>query len=185
MLASLNACAREMGKREWANSGPTGAGNLMQDLEKTEFFKSDGSWNTPYGEFFLTWYSGMLLLHCERICREAETIFCDVEINLSGKVAGIHRHYFTRSHPSELTAGYYNTSIRDGFLPIARVFGRYGFSMCCTCFEMKDAEEQRMNRVSSPEGFVRQVLLALRYVIFPCKVKLLLVAWITNRFNRC
>ncbi|KAM3396561.1 beta-amylase 1, chloroplastic-like [Capsicum galapagoense] len=167
MLASLNACAREMGKREWANSGPTGAGNLMQDLEKTEFFKSDGSWSTPYGEFFLTWYSGMFLLHCERICREAETIFCDVEINLSGKVAGIHRHYFTRSHPSELTAGYYNTSIRDGFLPIARVFGRYGFSMCCTCFEMKDAEEQRMNRVSSPEGFVRQVLLAAKICDIP------------------
>ncbi|PHT96913.1 Beta-amylase 3, chloroplastic [Capsicum chinense] len=167
MLASLNACAREMGKREWANSGPTGAGNLMQDLEKTEFFKSDGSWNTPYGEFFLTWYSGMLLLHCERICREAETIFCDVEINLSGKVAGIHRHYFTRSHPSELTAGYYNTSIRDGFLPIARVFGRYGFSMCCTCFETKDAEEQQMNRVSSPEGFVRQVLLAAKICDIP------------------
>ncbi|PHT92192.1 Beta-amylase 1, chloroplastic [Capsicum annuum] len=167
MLASLNACAREMGKREWANSGPTGAGNLMQDLEKTEFFKSDGSWNTPYGEFFLTWYSGMLLLHCERICREAKTIFCDVEINLSGKVAGIHRHYFTRSHPSELTAGYYNTSIRDGFLPIARVFGRYGFSMCCTCFEMKDAEDQRMNRVSSPEGFVRQVLLAAKICDIP------------------
>ncbi|KAM3321522.1 beta-amylase 1, chloroplastic [Capsicum chacoense] len=167
MLASLNACAEKVGKREWANRGPTGAGNLMHDPEGTEFFRSDGSWNTPYGEFFLAWYSGMLLLHCERICREAETIFRDIEVNLSGKVAGIHRHYFTRSHPSELTAGYYNTSIRDGFVPIARVFGRYGFSMCCACFEMQDAEEKRKNPVSSPEGFVRQVILAAKICDIP------------------
>lgn len=167
MLASLNACAGEIGMREWANGGPIGASNLMQDPESTEFFKSDGSWNTPYGEFFLAWYSGMLLLHGERICREADTIFRGLEVNLSGKVAGIHWHYGTRSHPSELTAGYYNTSIRDGFLPIARMFGRYGFTMCCTCFEMQDAEEQQMNPVSSPEGFVKQLLLAARICDIP------------------
>ncbi|KAK4365523.1 hypothetical protein RND71_016881 [Anisodus tanguticus] len=167
MLASLNACAGEIGMREWANGGPIGASNLMQDSESTEFFKSDGSWNTPYGEFFLAWYSGMLLLHGERICREAETIFRGLEVNLSGKVAGIHWHYGTQSHPSELTAGYYNTSIRDGLLPIARVFGRYGFTMCCTCFEMQDAEEQQMNPVSSPEGFVKQLLLAARICGIP------------------
>ncbi|XP_055821741.1 beta-amylase 1, chloroplastic-like [Solanum dulcamara] len=167
MLASLNACAGEIGMREWANGGPIGASNLMQDPESTEFFKSDGSWNTPYGEFFLAWYSGMLLLHGERICREAETIFRGLEVNLSGKVAGIHWHYGTQSHPSELTAGYYNTSIRDGLLPIARVFGRYGFSMCCTCFEMQDAEEQQMNPASSPEGFVKQLLLAARICDIP------------------
>ncbi|KAJ8555904.1 hypothetical protein K7X08_013400 [Anisodus acutangulus] len=167
MLASLNACAGEIGMREWANGGPIGASNLMQDPESTEFFKSDGSWNTPYGEFFLAWYSGMLLLHGERICREAETIFRGLEVNLSGKVAGIHWHYGTQSHPSELTAGYYNTSIRDGLLPIARLFGRYGFTMCCTCFEMQDAEEQQMNPVSSPEGFVKQLLLAARICDIP------------------
>ncbi|XP_016433990.1 beta-amylase 1, chloroplastic [Nicotiana tabacum] len=167
MLASLNACAGEIGMREWANGGPIGASNLMQDPESTEFFKSDGSWNAPYGEFFLAWYSGMLLLHGERICREAETTFRGLEVNLSGKVAGIHWHYGTRSHPSELTAGYYNTSIRDGFLPIARMFGRYGFTMCCTCFEMRDAEEQQMNPVSSPEGFVKQLLLAARICDIP------------------
>lgn len=157
MLASLNACAGEIGMREWANGGPIGASDLMQDPERTEFFKSDGAWNTPYGEFFLAWYSGMLLLHGERICREAETIFRGLEVNLLGKVAGIHWHYGTRSHPSELTAGYYNTSIRDGLLPIARVFSKYGFSMCCACFEMQDAKEQLMNPGCSPEGFVKQL----------------------------
>ncbi|XP_058225337.1 beta-amylase 3, chloroplastic-like [Rhododendron vialii] len=162
MLASLNACARETGMREWENGGPIGASNLMQDPESTEFFKTDGSWNTPYGEFFLGWYSGMLLLHGERICSETETIFRGTEVNTSGKVAAIHWHYGTQSHPSELTAGYYNTSNRDGYLPIARMFGRYGFNLCCTSFEKQDADEKQMNPLSSPEGFLRQLLLAAR-----------------------
>ncbi|XP_027181398.1 beta-amylase 1, chloroplastic-like [Coffea eugenioides] len=167
MLASLNACAWERGVREWANGGPIGAGNLMHDPESTEFFRSNGSWSTPYGEFFLEWYSGLLILHGERICREAESIFRGIEVNMSGKVAGIHWHYGTRSHPSELTAGYYNTSIRDGYLPIARVFGRYGFTMCCTCFEMQDAEEQQVNPLSSPEGLLKQLLLVARVCDIP------------------
>lgn len=161
MAASLNACAHDVGMREWGYGGPSGAANLMHDLEKTEFFKSNGgSWNTPYGNFFLQWYSGMLLLHGERICREAESIFRGTEVNTSAKVAGIHWHYDTRSHPSELTAGYYNTTRRDGYLPIARIFARYGFGLCCSSFGMRDVEEKRLNPVSSPEGFLRRLLLA-------------------------
>lgn len=167
MLASLNACAREIGMREWASGGPIGAGNLMHDPESTEFFKRDGSWNTPYGEFFLEWYSGMLLLHGERICREAETIFRGTKVSTSAKVAGIHWHYGTQSHPSELTAGYYNTSIRNGYLPVARMFGKYGFTMCCACFEMQDTDEQQMNPDSSPEGFLRQLLSSARVCDIP------------------
>lgn len=168
MLASLNACAREIGMREWGDGGPIGASNLMQDPEHTEFFRTDnGSWNTAYGNFFLEWYSGMLLLHGERICREAETIFRGTGVNTSAKVSGIHWHYGIPSHPSELTAGYYNTSTRDGFLPIARIFGRYGFTLCCSCFEMRDVDEKQMNPFSSPEGFLRQLLLAARICDVP------------------
>ncbi|XP_023553929.1 beta-amylase 1, chloroplastic-like [Cucurbita pepo subsp. pepo] len=168
MLASLNACAQNVGMREWGNGGPIGASNLMNNPEQSEFFRGDdGSWNTPYGEFFLRWYSEMLLLHGERLCKEAETIFRGIEVNLSAKLAGIHWHYGTKSHPSELTAGYYNTSIRDGYLPIARMFGRYRFTICCSCFEMKDVAEKQMNPVSSPEGFLRQLLMAARVCDVP------------------
>lgn len=167
MLASLNACARKLGMREWENGGPIGTSSLMQNPESTEFFKADGSWKTPYGEFFLEWYSGMLLLHGERICREAETIFRGSEVNMSGKVAGIHWHYGTQSHPSELTSGYYNTAVRDGFIPIIRMFGRYGFSLCCACFEMLDAEERQVNPSSRPESLVKQLLLAARICDVP------------------
>ncbi|KAG8382539.1 hypothetical protein BUALT_Bualt05G0087900 [Buddleja alternifolia] len=162
MLASLNASARRIGMREWGNGGPIDTSNLMQNPENTEFFKTDGSWKTPYGEFFLGWYSEMLLSHGERICREAETIFRGEKVNMLGKIAGVHWHYGTQSHASELTCGYYNTSIRDGFIPIARMFGRYGFTICCACFEMKDAEEQQINRVSRPESFLKQLVVAAR-----------------------
>nr|GLL29134.1 beta-amylase 1, chloroplastic-like isoform X2 [Ipomoea trifida] len=176
MLASQNACAGEVGMREWANGGPIGASSLMHDPESTEFFKSDGSWNTAYGEFFLKWYSGMLLLHGERICKEAESIFRGFEVNLTGKVAGIHWHYGTPSHPSELTAGYYNTSLRDGYLPIVRMFSRYRFTVCCPCFEMRDADEQKLNLMSSPEGYLRRLLLDARY----CDIPLVGENWATS-----
>ncbi|KAK7251454.1 hypothetical protein RIF29_34668 [Crotalaria pallida] len=163
MLASLNACARGIGKREWGNGGPIGTGSLMQNPEHAEFFRNEGgSWNTPYGEFFLKWYSDMLLLHGERICREAETIFRGTEVRISAKLAAIHWHYVSQSHPSELTAGYYNTSNRDGYLPIARMFSKYGFSICCSCFELEDSVMKKINPDASPEGFLRQLLLAAR-----------------------
>lgn len=163
MLASLNSCAREIGRLEWGNGGPIGSSNLMQNPEQTEFFKSDnGAWNTPYGKFFLEWYSGLLLLHGERLCMAAETVFRGTEVNTSGKVAGIHWHYGTKSHPSELTAGYYNTATRDGYLPIARVFGRYGFTLCCPCFEKRDSEERELSPESRPEKLLEQILSAAR-----------------------
>ncbi|KAK2439234.1 beta-amylase 3, chloroplastic [Trifolium repens] len=163
MLASLNASARNIGKREWGNGGPFGAGSLMQNPERTEFFRNEGgSWNAPYGKFFLEWYSDLLLQHGERICREAETIFRGTEVHISAKLAAIHWHYDTQSHPSELTAGYYNTYNRDGYLPILRMFSKYGFTMCCSCFEMQDVIMKKINPDSSPEGFLRQLLLAAR-----------------------
>ncbi|XP_050377047.1 beta-amylase 1, chloroplastic-like [Argentina anserina] len=168
MLASLNARAREIGMPEWGNGDPIGASNLMQNPEETKFFKSDdGSWNTSYGTFFLEWYSGMLLLHGERLCREAEAIFWGTKANTSAKVAGLHWHYLTQSHPSELTAGYFNTSTRDGYLPIVRMLARYGFSLCCPCFDLQDLDERPMNPVSSPEGFLRQLLSAARVCDIP------------------
>ncbi|CAK8579379.1 unnamed protein product [Lathyrus sativus] len=163
MLASLNASARNIGKREWGNGGPSGAGSLIQNPERTEFFRNEGgSWNMPYGKFFLEWYSDMLLLHGERICREAETIFRGTEVHISAKLAAIHWHYVTQSHPSEVTAGYYNTFNRDGYLPILRMFSKYGFSMCCSCFEMQDIVMKKINPDCSPEGFLRQLLLDAR-----------------------
>jgi hypothetical protein len=50
---------------------------LLDDcVQDTGFFRSfGGSWDTPYGEFFLSWYSGMLLAHGERMLRVATSVF--------------------------------------------------------------------------------------------------------------
>ncbi|RWR89726.1 beta-amylase 3, chloroplastic-like protein [Cinnamomum micranthum f. kanehirae] len=156
MRASLKASAREIGKQEWGEGGPHDAGHYNQFPEDTGFFRHDGTWNTEYGKFFMEWYSGKLLEHGDCILAAAEGIYRGTGAKLSGKVAGIHWHYKARSHAAELTAGYYNTRNRDGYLPIARMLGRRGVVLNFTCMEMKD-EQQPRHACCSPESLVRQV----------------------------
>ncbi|KAH7658030.1 Beta-amylase protein [Dioscorea alata] len=161
MQASLNASARKLGVHQWGHGGPLGTTDVMHNPERTSFFKSDGSWNSAYGQFFLEWYSGMLLRHGERLCLTANAVFWGTGVKISAKVAAIHWHYGTCSHPSELTAGYYNTLTRDGYLPIAQLFSRYSMALCCTCFDVRDTEIQSESK-SSPEGCLRQLVHAAR-----------------------
>ncbi|GAA0159580.1 hypothetical protein LIER_16322 [Lithospermum erythrorhizon] len=156
MRASLQASAEAIGKKDWGRGGPHDSGKYNQFPEDTGFFKRDGTWNSEYGQFFLEWYSGKLLEHGDRILTSAEGIFQGTGAKLSGKVAGIHWHYKTRSHAAELTAGYYNTRHHDGYLPIARMFARHGVVFNFTCMEMRDAQQPE-HANCSPEGLVRQV----------------------------
>ncbi|XP_071696542.1 beta-amylase 1, chloroplastic-like [Rutidosis leptorrhynchoides] len=157
MLASLKAAAENYGKPEWGSTGPTDAGEYNNWPEDTNFFKKEnGGWNSEYGDFFLTWYSQMLLDHGERILSSATSIFENQGVKISVKVAGIHWHYGTRSHAPELTAGYYNTRFRDGYLPIARMLGRHGAVFNFTCIEMRD-HEQPQDAQCAPEKLVQQV----------------------------
>lgn len=161
MIASLKANAQKVGKPAWGFSGPHDAGSYNQWPEEAGFFKKDGTWSSEYGQFFLEWYSEMLLAHGERILSQATGIFRGTGAIISGKVAGIHWHYGTRSHAAELTAGYYNTRTRDGYSPIAQMFAKYGVTLNFTCIEMRDFE-QPSHALCSPEGLVRQVALATR-----------------------
>ncbi|KAJ6980685.1 hypothetical protein NC653_024128 [Populus alba x Populus x berolinensis] len=72
----------------------------------------------------------------------------------------------TRSHAPELTAGYYNTRFRDGYLPIARMLARHGAIFNFTCIEMRD-HEQPQDALCAPEKLVRQVALATREAGIP------------------
>ncbi|WCJ20751.1 chloroplast beta-amylase [Euphorbia peplus] len=156
MIASLKASAEAISKKDWGLGGPHDAGQYKQFPEETEFFRRDGTWKTEYGQFFLEWYSRMLLDHGDRILGAAQRIFQGTGAKLSGKVAGIHWHYRTRSHAAELTAGYYNTRHHDGYLPVARIFGKHGVVFNFTCMEMRD-REQPESANCSPEGLVDQV----------------------------
>ena len=68
----------------------------------------NGRWDGEYGKFFLSWYSGELVNHGERVMRAAQDAFAGCGSRLALKCAGIHWWYRTRSHAAELTTGYYN-----------------------------------------------------------------------------
>ncbi|CAI7790773.1 unnamed protein product, partial [Closterium sp. NIES-53] len=156
MLSSLRAAAEANGKPNWGLGGPHDSGYYKQWPQETGFFHEFGNWNSQYGHFFLQWYSEMLIQHGDRVLSSASSIFRGTNTSISGKVAGIHWHYGTKSHPPELTAGYYNTIFRDGYIPLARMFARHGAVLNFTCIEMKDAE-QPWYALCSPEGLLRQV----------------------------
>ncbi|GJR68650.1 beta-amylase 3, chloroplastic [Tanacetum coccineum] len=161
MKASLEAAADANGNKAWGNSGPHDSGQYNQFPEDTGFFKRDGTWDTDYGRFFMEWYSGKLVEHGDKILGSADSIFRGSGAILSGKIAGIHWHYKTRSHAAELTAGYYNTRHSDGYLPIARMLAKYDVVFNFTCMEMRD-REQPQHANCSPEGLVKQVKLAVK-----------------------
>ncbi|CAI0417688.1 unnamed protein product [Linum tenue] len=161
MRASLKASAEELGNQAWGQDGPHDSGSYNQFPEDTEFFRRDGTWNSEYGQFFLEWYSDKLLQHGDNILAAAEVIFKGTGAKLSGKVAGIHWHYRTRSHAAELTAGYYNTRNHDGYQLIAQMFSKHGVALNFTCMEMRDGEQPE-NANCSPEGLVHQVKMATK-----------------------
>lgn len=161
MRASLKASADAYGNEDWGRSGPHDSGQYNQFPDDTGFFRRDGTWNSEYGQFFMDWYSGKLLQHGDRILAAAKEIFQGTGPKLSAKVAGIHWHYRSRSHAAELTAGYYNTRYRDGYLPIAQMLAKHGVILNFTCMEMRD-REQPDNANCSPEGLVRQVKMATK-----------------------
>uniref|UniRef100_A0A6T5U2K4 Beta-amylase n=1 Tax=Chlamydomonas chlamydogama TaxID=225041 RepID=A0A6T5U2K4_9CHLO len=74
-LASLAQAARTAGKPEWGNGGPHDSGEYNSAPEETGFYNHEGSWDTPYGRFFLEWYSGSLLKHADRVMSVASKIF--------------------------------------------------------------------------------------------------------------
>ena len=77
MLGALREAAAAAGRPEWGLGAPADAGRYNSLPHETEFFHDGwGGWDTEYGRFFLSWYSGMLLAHADRVLgavREALT----------------------------------------------------------------------------------------------------------------
>uniref|UniRef100_A0ACD5WIV9 Uncharacterized protein n=1 Tax=Avena sativa TaxID=4498 RepID=A0ACD5WIV9_AVESA len=157
MLSSLKAAAEAVGKPEWGNGGPGDSGSYNQWPEDTNFFRREGGWDSEYGQFFMSWYSQMLIEHGERILAASSAVYTGMPgVKVSVKVAGIHWHYGTRSHAPELTAGYYNTRNHDGYKPIARMLARHGAVLNFTCVEMRN-HEQPQEAQCLPEALMQQV----------------------------
>ena len=68
--ASHDPCACLLHRRGY--DGPHDCGTYNSAAWETGFFVSQGgSWDTPYGHFFLSWYSGALLRHADRVLAAA------------------------------------------------------------------------------------------------------------------
>ena len=134
-------------------------GNYNHSSESTAFFKDEGEWDTPEGEFFLKWYSDGLIKHGDRLLTRARRAFKNTGIHLAAKVAGIHWHYNSSSHAPELTAGYYNTMKRNGYKDIATMFASHKALFDFTCLEMRNRELPDW-AFSRPQELVEQTLRA-------------------------
>jgi hypothetical protein len=76
-LAVSNGCTRRADGVGMCrgHGGPHDAGNYNSFCWETGFFVSQGgNWDTPYGHFFLSWYSGMLVNHADRVLAAAADV---------------------------------------------------------------------------------------------------------------
>ncbi|RWW24387.1 hypothetical protein BHE74_00051599 [Ensete ventricosum] len=158
MLADLKRHAMEAGNPFWGHSGPHDAPEYNQSPAFGKFFKENGgSWETAYGQFFLSWYSGKLLSHGDRLLSIASQVFGDLPVSLSAKVPLLHWWHKTRSRPSQLTAGFYNTDGRDGYEAVAEIFSSKSCTMIIPGMDLSD-RDQPQGVKSSPESLLSQIM---------------------------
>ncbi|XP_052207791.1 inactive beta-amylase 9 [Diospyros lotus] len=162
MLNLLKRHAEAAGNPLWGLSGPHDAPSYDQTPNSNTFVKEHGgSWETPYGDFFLSWYSNQLLSHGDRLLSLAVSVFGDTPVKVSGKVPLVHSWNRTRSHPAELTAGFYNTDNRDGYEAVVEMFARNSCKMILPGMDLSDKYQPR-EAPSSPESLLSQITTACR-----------------------
>nr|CAD1833387.1 unnamed protein product [Ananas comosus var. bracteatus] len=158
MLAQLKQHAEQSGQPLWGLSGPHDAPGYNQSPDSTNFFRDHGgSWETPYADFFLSWYSQQLVNHGDRILSIASNIFGELPVEISGKVPLLHWWRGTRSRPAELTAGFYNTDGRNGYDTVAKMFARNSCAMVIPGMDLLDREQPRELRCS-PESLLSEIV---------------------------
>jgi len=157
MLATLQACADQVAQPSWGLGGPHDAGSYCLWPHQTGFFHQHGSWSTPYGNFFLQWYSEMLTRHAEEVLLVAKDVFGGLPIRMAVRIPGAHWWNNTASHAPELTSGYYNTASRDGYLPIFKALSEHNVRLRLSLAEMRN-HEQPPQAFCNPESLLAQQL---------------------------
>ncbi|XP_022036046.1 beta-amylase 2, chloroplastic isoform X4 [Helianthus annuus] len=77
----LEEAAKAIGLPKWGNP-PEGAGSYNSQPVETDFFCYHGEYRTPYGRFFLKWYSQYLIDHGDRVLAKAKLAFGDVPLSV-------------------------------------------------------------------------------------------------------
>ncbi|KAK6122961.1 hypothetical protein DH2020_043295 [Rehmannia glutinosa] len=81
MLSNLKQHAEKHGNPLWGLGGPHDAPAYDNcPISGGFFMENGGSWETPYGDFFLSWYSNQLISHGDRILSLAASAFKDASI---------------------------------------------------------------------------------------------------------
>lgn len=161
MLSFLKQHAEASGNPLWGLGGPHDAPTYHQSLYSNNFFKDGGSWESTYGDFFLSWYADQLITHGDSLLSFAASTFDDTRVSVYGKVPLMYSWYGTRSHPSELTAGFYNTANRDGYEPVAEMFARNSCKILIPGMDLSDAYQSNETH-SSPELLLAQIMAACK-----------------------
>ncbi|GAB4845958.1 Inactive beta-amylase 4, chloroplastic [Ancistrocladus abbreviatus] len=168
MLEDLRTAACQEGKPQWGKKGPDNAGFYNSFPSGIPFFEGgEESFLSDYGHFFLEWYSGKLIHHADAILGKTAKLLEKYQedektsVLLVAKIGVIYWWYRTLSHAAELTAGYYNTALRDGYDPLASMLFRHSCALHISCLEMTDSETQPIY-LCSPEGLLQQLRTASR-----------------------
>ncbi|KAK7331324.1 hypothetical protein VNO77_25546 [Canavalia gladiata] len=161
MLSFLKQHAEASGNPLWGLGGPHDAPAYDQSPYSTGFFKDGGSWESTYGDFFLSWYSNQLITHADCLLSLAASTFGDTGVKIYGKIPLVQSWYATQSHPSELTAGFYNTANRDGYEQVAEIFARNSCRMILPGMDLSDANQSHETH-SRPELLLAQIMAACR-----------------------
>ncbi|KNA20074.1 hypothetical protein SOVF_055720 [Spinacia oleracea] len=183
LMKSLEKAAEVRGHLSWGRA-PDNTGSYNSWPHKTGFFRDGGDYDSYYGRFFLNWYSKVLIDHGDRVLSLANLAFEGFPI--AAKLSGIHWWYKTASHAAELTAGFYNSSNRDGYAPIATMFKKHEAALNFTCVELRtmDQHEVYPEALADPEGLVWQVLNAAWDVCIPVASENALVCYDREGYNK-
>ena len=181
LLATLEKAACDIGKPEWGKGGPHDVGQYNNMPWETSFFHLiNGRFASEYGDFFLNFYSSLLVAHANRVLAAALKVvsrfdtpcqcstfegsdamlysFGDEKcvVDLGVKLAGVHWWYNSRSHAAELTIGYYNMREHEGYAAVMEVLKKHNAILNFTCVKMNDYEHPPEGQCSL-EGLFCQV----------------------------
>ncbi|RXI03333.1 hypothetical protein DVH24_003985 [Malus domestica] len=131
-MGDLKMAARKEGKPQWEEKGPQKAGCYNSLPSEVPFFgEGEESFLLIMGVLSF----GSLLHHADDILAKAANILKKYQENeqtsiiLAAKIGGIYWWYQAIAHPAELTAGYYNTVVRNGYDPVASLLSRHGAAL--------------------------------------------------------
>ncbi|XP_044964447.1 inactive beta-amylase 9 [Hordeum vulgare subsp. vulgare] len=161
MLAQLKQHAEALGNPMWGLSGPHDTPGYHESPDSRDFFRDHGLWDSPYGDFFLSWYAGKLLSHGDRVLGMASRVFGSKPVELSAKVPFMHWWHGAKSRPAEAVAGFYKSNKKNGYSPVAKVFAQHGCTMVVPGMDVCMNKQQR-NTGSSPDKLMVQIKNACR-----------------------